>query len=183
MKNSEENDDIDVFIVAEKNLVWLTRLLVGLELVLLGSYRSKNSRQNQDKICLNFLLGEERLALDNHDLFTAHEVAQVMPIFQRDNTYEKFLIANGWLRKILPNVVLNKKAKFKRNKNYRDKLFVFVVKILFLEQIAKAIQLFYMKKHITKERLEDGLIGLHPFDYRVYVLRKFKRNLRKFQGA
>ena len=183
MKNSEKEDDIDIFIISEKNLVWLTRLFVVLQLILLGVYRTKNSRNNQDKICLNFLLGEERIGLDEKNLFTAHEVAQLIPVFDRGNTYQRFLAANNWIKEYLPNISLAKKVKFKKETSIFDKTFVSICKALYFEKIAKALQIIYMQRGITKEKLEDGLIGLHPFDYKIYALRRFKRYLRKFEIA
>jgi len=180
MRNSKKEDDIDLFVVSEKNLVWLTRFLLVPLLMLMGVYRTRGSKNNADKICLNFLLGEEKMRFEDANLFTAHEIVQLVPVFEKEGTYKRFLEENEWIKDFLPNLLMDKKIKFKNQNNVYGNIFIFIVKILFLEKIAKNLQLFYMKGHITKERLENSLIGLHPFDYKAKVLRDFQKSLRKF---
>lgn len=181
MLNSEKDDDIDLFIIADKNLVWLTRVLAALLLVFLGVYRTRNSKVNADKICLNLLLDEENLKFKDENLFTAHEIMQLIPIFERGGTYQKFIKQNNWIKKFLPNAMVSTKIKFKNKQNIFGNLFKIIAKTFFLETIARNLQLFYMRGHITKEKLEIGFIGLHPLDYKSQVLRNFQRNLKKFQ--
>jgi hypothetical protein len=181
MRNCVEDDDIDVFIIAEKGLTWTTRFLAAFFLIMLGVYRNKNSKEYRDKICLNLILGEKRMLFTEQDLFTAHEIVQLLPIFERDKTYNKFLTVNGWVKKFLPNAQIKHEAIFKRQQNNFDKLVMFILKIIFLEKILKRLQLFYMRKNVTKEKLEDSFIGLHPFDYKSYILKKYKEELDKFR--
>jgi hypothetical protein len=149
-------------------------------LTFLGVYRNKNSKQFRDKICLNLVLDEKRMKLNEQDLFTAHEIVQLLPIFEKDKTYHKFMTANKWVKKFLPNFPIKQEAIFKRQLNSFDSLAIFISKIIFLEKTLKRLQLFYMRKNITREKLEDGFIGLHPFDYRSYILKKYKQKLTKF---
>ena len=101
MKNSNEDDDIDLIVITSSKRLWLTRGLVVTLLSLAGQYRRPN--KIKDKICPNLLLSEDALEFLDHDLFTAHEIVQMKPIFERDNTYQKFLRANGWVKEFLPN--------------------------------------------------------------------------------
>lgn len=181
MKNCEEDDDIDIFIIAEKNFAWTTRFLAVIFLIIMGAYRNKNSKHYQDKICLNLVLDEKRILFAKEDLFTAHEIAQLLPIFERDGTYRKFLNANGWIKKHLPNWQIKHKKVFKKQQNYLDRLMITICKIVFLEKILKTLQLFYMRDSITRERLEEGFIGLHPFDYKEYILKKYNAEVDKFK--
>jgi hypothetical protein len=180
MKNCQRNDDIDVFVIAQKGLAWTTRFLTACFLIILGVYRNKNSKQYRDKICLNLILSEDRMLFETQDLFTAHEIVQLLPVFERDGTYRKFLAANQWVKKFLPNVQVKKRPVLKKQQNHLDRLFIFICKVLFLEKILKTLQLFYMKKAITKEKLEDGFIGLHPFDYKSHILKKYNAEINKF---
>jgi len=101
MGNSEEDDDIDLIIITSPRRLWLTRGIVVIFLRLTGQYRRPG--KIKDKICPNLMLSQEALEFPDHDLFTAHEIAQMKPIFCRDNTYQKFLQANGWIKDFLPN--------------------------------------------------------------------------------
>jgi hypothetical protein len=158
MQNCREVDDIDIFVIAQEGLAWTTRFLIAGLLILLGVYRNKNSKHYQDKICLNLVIDESRMLFENKDLFTAHEIAQLLPIFERGRN----------------------KAVFKKRQNLFDSSFVFLCRIIFLEKILRALQFFYMKKAITKERLEEGFIGLHPFDYKSHVLKQYNKKIRQF---
>jgi hypothetical protein len=180
MKNCEKNNDIDIFVIAESGLTWTTRFLTAGLLSILGVYRNKSSKQYQDKICLNLVLSEDRMLFDKEDLFTAHEIIQLLPVFERGGIYKKFLSTNGWVKKFLPNFQIKHKPVFKKQQNHFDRLFISICKILFLEKILKTLQLFYMRKAITKERLENGFIGLHPFDYKSHVLKKYNAEISKF---
>ena len=178
--NCKKDDDIDIFVIAENKLVWTTRFFTAIMLIFLGVYRSKNSTANNNKICLNLLLDEDKMQFANYDLFTAHEIVQLLPIFDRDKTYQKFIKANTWINKIFPNFKIINQPLIKKQSNLFDKLFIFICNNLFIEIIFKTAQLFYMKKSITRERLEDDFIGLHPFDYKSYVLRKYNARISKF---
>jgi hypothetical protein len=180
VKNCEVNDDIDIFIIAEKGFAWTTRFLVASILIFLGVYRNKNSQQFADKICLNLVLDENKMLFENQDFFTAHEIAQLLPIFARDGIYQKFIYTNKWINNLLPNWQINKKPIFNQRQNFLDKLAIFIFKIIFLEKILKTLQLFYMRKAVTKERLENGFIGLHPFDYREHALKNYHQAISKF---
>jgi len=100
-KNSDKGDDIDLFFIVAKDRLWLTRGLVVFFLSLLGVYRRPG--KIKDMICPNMFVSEETLKIKPCDLFTAHEAALMKPIFEKDDTYQKFLAANLWLKKFLPN--------------------------------------------------------------------------------
>ncbi len=103
MSNAEKEDDIDLLIITSKNRLWLTRGLVVSFLRLVGVYRQPG--KIKDKICPNMLLDEEHLALPEkeRDLFSAHEVLQMKPLWQKEGTYQRFVRANQWSQEFLPN--------------------------------------------------------------------------------
>jgi hypothetical protein len=94
MNNARPGDDIDLFILAQPGRLWLCRLLL-LGLVKLAARRGH-------VLCPNFLLSTGRLRLSERNLFTAHEVVQMVPI-QPSPWYRAFIEANGWVRDFLPN--------------------------------------------------------------------------------
>jgi hypothetical protein len=126
------------------------------------------------------VLDENKMQFVNQDLFTAHEIIQLVPIFDRDKTYQQFMKANSWINKIFPNYKVNHKPLIKKDLSQFDQLLIFSSKLLFLEKIFKFLQLQYMKKSVTKEKLEDNFIGLHPFDYRADILSKYKAKIGEF---
>jgi len=105
MNNAGRKDDIDLFFVVAGGTLWVTRLMATLLMDVFGLRRRPGDRNITDKVCLNMFMTEGALALPQkeRDVFTAHEVLQMQPIFDREKTYRRFLQANTWVRKYLPN--------------------------------------------------------------------------------
>ncbi len=97
MYNTKKYDDIDLFIISSKNLLWTTRFLSTILLEIAGLRRHPQKTIAPDKICLNMFMDKKYLEVPKkeQDLFSAHEVLQMKPIWERDNTYHKFLQANS----------------------------------------------------------------------------------------
>lgn len=182
MKNSDEDDDIDLFVISKKGFVWTTRFMLVVILIFLRSYRHKNSKDFADKICLNMILDEENILFkkNNQNLYTAHEIVQLIPVLDKGNIYQKFISKNNWIKKYLANFYIPKK-NINTKENLLNNLIVIILKIIFLEEILKFIQIKYMKKSITKEIIEKGFLAFHPFDYNAYVLSVYKKNLKKYK--
>jgi hypothetical protein len=94
MSNAERRADIDLFVLTHPGRVWLCRLLV-LAVVRLAALRGH-------QLCPNFLLSTAQLELRERNLFTAHEIAQMIPV-RATQWYAKFIDANRWARVYLPN--------------------------------------------------------------------------------
>lgn len=103
--NAKENDDLDFLIITAANRLWLTRFFVLLLTEFLGKRRRPTDINVRDKACLNVLLDENYLTLpqSKRNLFTAHEICQMQVLNQKDNFHQRFLDANPWLVKFLPN--------------------------------------------------------------------------------
>lgn len=105
IKNTSRDDDIDFLIVTSKNRLWLSRFLVVFLLELLGRRRHPKEKKVKDKICLNMFLDEDNLKIPKKEqnLFSAHEILQFKPLWQRGNIYGDFLNQNQWIKKFLAN--------------------------------------------------------------------------------
>jgi len=105
INNSQNDDDIDFLIVTQTDRLWLTRIQAVLLIELMGMRRRAQDVEVTDKLCLNIFLDENHLALprNKRNLFTAHEIALMKLLWQRDNVYQKFLKENQWIKRFLPN--------------------------------------------------------------------------------
>lgn len=105
MENSNKNDDIDLLIITSKNRLWLTRFLTVILLELVAKRRHPADKEVKDKICLNMFLDEGHLEVPKkeQDLFSSHEVCQLKVLWDKNGIYQKFLKANLWSKKFLPN--------------------------------------------------------------------------------
>lgn len=183
LENADEKDDIDLFVIASKGNLWITRLLLVFLLKLMGQYRGRGKKESQ-KICLNMLIDEKALAFerDRRNVYTAHEIVQLKPIFDRNNTYNKFLFVNKWVEEFMPNAIYLIKNYESRIKNRQKKsLFIIHYSLFIFEQLAKTLQLLYMRKHRTNETVSNNVLAFHPFDYGKYVQREYNKRLKEYE--
>ncbi len=110
---AREESDIDLFIVAEKNRIWIVRLFTNLILRLFGM-RTYGSHQ-ADRMCLSFYVDNDHLDLapwrvSDDDAHFAYWLHMMVPVYDPEKYYEKFLKANKWVERFLPNVCLSSRA-------------------------------------------------------------------------
>jgi len=190
MENADANDDIDLVIVTSKGSLWTTRLLANL---ILWPYRRKAGESHtKDKACLNLFLEEASLKIGTQNLYTAHELAQVKPIWQRGKTYQRLIKANSWVKNYLPNwkpqladsIDTDKRHKTKDKRGIRA--LVISRFALVIETFAKKFQLRYMKKRITTEKIGESQLFFHPGNTQQYILGKYEaklKSLHRTQGV
>lgn len=174
LSNAKEDDDIDFFIIAASGTVWLTRLLTTIALDGKGIRRKRVGKPRNNSICVNMFLDERSLAFTKarHDLYTAHEIVQVISLLNKNMAYERFLSANFWIQTLLPNIPMQKVAE----KRHRS-----IVGIRLLEQLAGYLQRWYMKRHMTREEVSDTILAFHPIDYRKKTLDAFAQRLAHYE--
>ncbi len=178
MENAKESDDIDLFIISKSNTIWTTRFLVVLVLQILGVKRGRKSLRAKNRICANMFLDESNLTLPltKQNLYTAHEVLQMKPVFIRDNMYQKFLFKNIWVKKFLPQSVKieNQKIVYNKTSNF------YINALPVVEAFIKSLQKIYMKKHRTSELITPTMLAFHPNDMQETVLSKFAKRIKKY---
>jgi hypothetical protein len=181
MNNADKEDDIDLLIITARNKLWLTRLFSVFLIELTGRRRRPEDKKVKDKICLNMFLDESHLAIPEkeRDLFSAHEVCQMKPIFVKEDTYSRFLQENSWVKKFLPNQTKWKmeNGKWKKGKIINHQLSI----INHLEQLTQALQIWYMRNRRTTEKISGGIIRFHPQDAREWVLREYQARLKRLR--
>lgn len=178
MGNASKEDDIDLFVITGKNRLWISRLLILGLLSLTGQRREAghSKRQAGGKLCLNTILEEDFLEQSSKDIYVAHEVLQMKVLWQRDGVYSRYLLANEWTFKFLPNWTASNPSS---SRSVEDCHALLRSLAMTIEQIAKWWQLKIMQKPQGLERIEDGALYFHPNDYRANVLKEYKLQLKK----
>lgn len=91
----DEESDLDFFIVTETGKLWIARtLLVLYKRIVLGN--------SHKRFCTNYFVDEHHLVIEEKNLFTATELATVIPLFSY-SLYTQLHDNNGWLKKYFPN--------------------------------------------------------------------------------
>ncbi len=91
---ADHDDDLDYMLVTQANRVWLARAF-SIILVRLAKFRGVT-------ICPNYVLAETALDQQRKDLFIAHEICQMIPLYGHP-LYWEFRRTNAWTEAHLPN--------------------------------------------------------------------------------
>jgi len=166
MKNVNEEADIDLLIVTQKGRLWLARIFSYLALRITNyAVRKPNDRNGKDKLCLNIWLDERTLVWPENDrnIYTAHEIAQIVPLVNKDRTYERFLSENSWIMDYWPSAVKLPQDTELRIMNYANPLYI-ILNSLFsmVNRLAFKLQYLYMKPKITREVVTLHKAIFHP---------------------
>lgn len=172
MMNSGKNSDIDLMIVTKKGTLWTTRLFVyALLLTTRYSLRRPFDSNQMDALCLNIWLDESDMVWSKSDrnVYTGHEIAQIVPLINKNNTYEKFLWKNKWILSYWPNSVRVQSTKYRvQSKNLLSTLYYVLCTVL--EPVSYWLQYQYMKSKLTRETVTKTRALFHPQDWGKIVL-------------
>lgn len=93
----DEKSDIDFFIITAPRRLWIARTLLVMykRLFLKGSHKH---------FCVNYFVDEDHLEIEEKNLFTATELATVLPLYGAEQ-YTRLIETNGWLKNVFPNFV------------------------------------------------------------------------------
>lgn len=176
MMNAKKESDIDLLLIAQTNTLWLTRILAHFVLKLANyELRKPHDKNEEDKLCLNAWLDESDLIWPKKDrnIYTAHEIAQITPLVNKNSTYEEFLNKNKWLLNYWPNSINYNHITEAVNAGNKKKQssFLFVLYILF-EKAAFGMQYMYMRRKVTREVITPTRALFHPRDWGQVVTKK-----------
>lgn len=182
MNNASSHDDIDFFFVTAKGTMWISRLLVILALDVVGKRRKPSDTNVTNRICLNMFMSEDAMSLPSRerDLFSAHEVLQMEPIWSRRDTYRRFLQANNWVKEYLPVAWSIRQSGFNRHPKISHWYTRVTRNVLrWFEFPAKYFQLWYMARRRTHEVISEGVLRFHPKDARIKIRTELAKRLKK----
>ena len=93
----DEKSDIDFFIITAPRRLWIARtLLVLYKRIFLGG--------SHKHFCVNYFVDEDHLEIEEKNLFTATELATVLPLYGSEQ-YSRLIETNGWLNGFFPNYI------------------------------------------------------------------------------
>ncbi len=182
MDNAKSGDDLDLMIVTKSHTLWLTRLFIIplFRIFFKTRFPQKQQPQNNDAICLNLWLDTQSLTVppSKQNLYIAHEVLQIKPIFNRGTTYEHFILNNSWSSSYLANAYKSITLKFTplpQDTNQDFFLSVFIRLLSLLNFLSFKLQYFYMKPKITREYVTLHSAYFHPRDLSSKISRHLKQ--------
>lgn len=188
--NSTPSQDIDLMIVTQPHRLWLSRPIIILLSFLAGRKRPRH-QELPNTWCLNLWLTSQSLGLPpkHRNLFTAYEVCQTQPVFDRNNIHHRFLLQNSWVSQFLPNYYLHAWQKEtnrtplphsqKPNQQITWVSTVFAKLADNLNWLLFKIQHLYMLPHQTRELVTPELAFFHPRDTKKIIYQSWKKSVQK----
>ncbi len=94
MNNITDDADVDYLVVTENGRLWLSRALI-IAIVRLAA-------RQKIILCPNYLISQNNLHFSEQNLYTAHELSQMIPLSGLP-IYQKMRQLNAWTTDFLPN--------------------------------------------------------------------------------
>ena len=194
--NTKDDSDIDLFIIAKKNKMWLARFFTIMVVKML---RARPTEENtKDTFCLSFFIDEDHLniksaMLGNNDVYYPYWLGQLMPLYNPDNLYQKFLEDNKWYLEFLPNSYSNHFPK-EVKQTFNSKLFSRVVEFVtsppllnkWLDDVYRRLQVSIIDSNIkslvnidSRVIVNEQMIKIYYNDNREFFSKKWKEIIYK----
>ena len=156
---ADERADIDYFVVTKANRLWIARTLMHLfkKLTFLVG--------KQHYFCMNYFVDEEALTIQEKNLFTAVEVATLIPVCG-NGSMESFFTANAWIDYYYPNYIIDVESRKNSKHSWLKKSLEFLINILPVKKIDDYLLRLTTKRWKRKEdeirlNIAGRRMGLH----------------------
>ncbi|HEX4347355.1 MAG TPA: hypothetical protein VHZ73_07265 [Vicinamibacterales bacterium] len=178
--NLEGSGDLDLFIVTRGRHVWS----VTVASVLLSKLLRKRRL-----LCANFVVADDRLVLDQQDLFTASQIIHLKPLVGQD-VYRQLLAHNPFVKRFYPNFHESAAGSLGfRRRRAREAVRSMAEWLLAwpsaaVERVCRSAYRSYLLRRATtwqspeQVRLEVDCLKLHTQSHRRSVLARFDRAVR-----
>lgn len=182
--NLEAGGDLDVFIITRGRTVWMVTVAVLLLTRVLGVRRT---------LCANLIMSDERLAVDQQDLFTANQVVHLKPVLD-DHVLEGFRAANPFIRRYYPNwrglseesFIIPLGTILPRIKSASESLLSFAVPVM--ESLCRYLYARHLRRRSRtwqspdQVQLRPDYLKLHSSSHRRSVLDRFEDRVEQVVG-
>lgn len=183
MRNAaDDDDDLDFILVTSARRVWLARAF-SIVLVRLGRLRGV-------EICPNYVLAEDALRQEREDMYMAHEVAQMVPIYGQP-LYRRMRRLNEWVTRYMPNASGAFYPEDERAIGPAWAVFKQALESLLGGRIGDTLEGWEYRRKVRRfagdmqkphsaAQLDEGHVKGHFDDYGHPVLKKYQDRLRKY---
>ncbi|MDG1949414.1 MAG: hypothetical protein P8J32_01165 [bacterium] len=162
--STARSSDIDLFIVTRPGYIWSSRFWLVLPFLFMGhrpTHHEEEGEEVEDPFCFSFFSSQNdlqmgKLCLDR-DPYMAFWVKSVVPVFDRDASFEQFHDLNRWASTLFPNV----SARVVHPYHEVKRLPCVIPQLRFSESIFRSVQRARMPESLTKLANQDTRVVIH----------------------
>lgn len=181
--NASSNSDIDLFIITQKDRMWLARFLAVLPLKILNL--RPTDKKKKDKFCLSYWVSQDGLNLEQYEAVDKIPILIYWSVFYRplyaeNYLWSSFCLENSWLKKYLPNIqtVYNFKEEA-RISSFRLQLQK--LNLDKLDNIFRRLQLWYLPKKLKELINLDTRVVINQKVIKLHGESKSEKNWHEWQ--
>lgn len=179
--NADEESDIDLLIVAQKNRLFLCRMILTFWMQILGIRR--HGKKVKGRFCLSFFITEETLDLSalqkgSLDLYFAYWLLLLKPIYGKKEIAEQLASANrAWLKNFFFNPLPPSYEQLKPVSRFFE-LLKFIQEKILNTRLGEKIENRLQKWQIQRAKKKRNALGI-AFDDTAIVVHE---NILKFHN-
>lgn len=180
MYATHKDSDIDLFIITKPGMIWFVRFLSTLILWKKGVWRKNDDIAGN--FCLSFFITTDALDLSKiaieNDIYLYYWIYYLKPIFDKNNTYERFLEANNWVQIDEKPKIENQKYKIsttylsKNDTNFNTHINN-IIRFFLLPKTLKSYNKLWNPEGII---ISDSILKFHNEDMRISIRKKILEN-------
>ncbi|HTJ48077.1 MAG TPA: hypothetical protein VL443_01390 [Cyclobacteriaceae bacterium] len=179
----DDDSDLDFFIVTEPGRLWIARMLLVM-------YKRIFLANSHKYFCINYFVDTQHLEIEEKNLFTATELATVIPLYGAEY-YKQLCDSNQWLLGIFPNYTPRPITQVPPSHIGRGKKFIegFInlmfarqINTFFMNMFSKRVKRIYQRDYPAKDfqvafKTKDYASKNHPRHYQRKVMDLYEQRL------
>lgn len=173
---ANEKSDIDLFIITQKKRLWISRTFLHLFKKLTFLWKQEHS------YCMNYFIDESKLQIEEQNIFTATEMATLIPIYNKLQYHDLINANKCWLVKTFPNMEWSKDlSMLQPSKPVMKSIVEGIMNILLPKQVNLA--LMYVTDKWWRHKWAKRNYPMHDYDLAMktkwYVSKNHPLNYQK----
>jgi hypothetical protein len=141
--NSSNGADFDYMLVAASGRVWIARAFALL--------MNRITRLFGHTLCPNLIISESALIWSRHDIYSARELCQMIPVSGL-GVYRRLMEANEWWKDFLPNAIVGTLEVSKNSEIWWRRLLEFPLR----GKLGDRLEYWEMKRKIARLTQQEG---------------------------
>lgn len=190
INDTDENSDIDLLIITERNRIFLARLFITILTSFFGVRR--HGRKIKQRFCLSFFVSEsnldfKKIAIKPFDIYLAYWIKTLQPIAGDYKIYEELIDKNKhFLKNYFSNKVILKRKYYKKRNLFENFIKKTLETLFSMQIINKKIRSMQLKRAGEKminlsdksgTIINDEMLKFHDNDMREKIRLQWKEKL------